>query len=281
MPNRTDDFDRADDALVLGTPSDAGTDWVALSGTWGISGNEGYRVSPADDDTAYLESSLADVDVVVELDTIAANSKVGILARAVDDENFIAFYYDEAGEELFLDVCEAGVYGTIDSFEVIVANGDVLTLRCNGDIIAGYLNGELVVGPIVENFNNTETKHGLWGSTAEAGDRFDNFSITGLELAVYEWHKSVAPLDNFDDIYAGLTRRFPHPIEVAAVEPKTMHFAYQREWLYEPEPEGCSKLRHGHPTTFVVIEREDVDETVLVAERVELAGALTTDRYRR
>jgi hypothetical protein len=60
-----------------------------------------------------------------------------------------------------------------------------------------------------------------------------------------------------------------------------MHFAYQREWLYEPEPEGCSKLRHGHPTTFVVIEREDVDETVLVAERVELAGALTTDRYRR
>lgn len=87
MSNRSDTFDRSDSASALGTPSDAGSAWVANAGTWGITSNLGYKVSANNNfQAASLEcsSSVGTVEV-----TVTNVSNQGVVGRLVDASNFI------------------------------------------------------------------------------------------------------------------------------------------------------------------------------------------------
>src|SRR5689334_12682212 len=88
MSNRSDDFNRADNASTLGTPSDAGSAWSALEGTWGISSNQAYNPTADGQGTAALESSIADAQVQA---TLATSGGSGLIGRATDGNNYILF----------------------------------------------------------------------------------------------------------------------------------------------------------------------------------------------
>src|SRR5438552_14788054 len=90
MTNRTDNFNRADSTTALGTPSDGGSDWIAINGTWGISSNQGYKVATdANSQRAVLESSVSNVDVQATLAGNATSGGGGLVCRLADVNNLI------------------------------------------------------------------------------------------------------------------------------------------------------------------------------------------------
>lgn len=186
MASRADNFNRSDSSTALGTPSDAGSDWVAHQGTFGISSNKGYLVgnAGAPGNTATLESSASDAEVAATL-TIGdtGNTAVSLCARLSDANNYLAVRFDFlAANEPVLVKCEAGTETTIISDMGAFASGDVMAIRCVGNTITVYKNAGQI-GTVTESFNNTATKHGLYHDNFTAGsaaDRWDDFSITDL-----------------------------------------------------------------------------------------------------
>jgi hypothetical protein len=178
--NRIDNFNRADDTLAIGTPSDGGSAWVAeMSGgdTWGIYQNTAYHVGTIFPSIATLESSMSDVDVEV---TISADYyNFGIAFRVVDELNFLALYINSAQQTLFKSV--NGVTTGIGTYSGSMATGDTFRVRANGSTLESYQNDVLRVST-TETFNQTATKHGLYNgdNPASAGTQYDAFSITGL-----------------------------------------------------------------------------------------------------
>jgi hypothetical protein len=183
MTNRTDDFNRADSSSALGTPSDAGSAWVALAGTWGIVSNAAYKVANAATyEAATLESSVSDVDVEVTLTQIGAAAAGGLVARATDNSNYIMTQHDAGGGNIYLFKRVAGSFTQLGStYSGGIIPGDVLKLTCNGSSLTVYKNGVSII-TATDSAGSTNTKHGLFSHTAGTTDspRFDTFSITGL-----------------------------------------------------------------------------------------------------
>lgn len=177
MTDRADDFNRADSTSSLGTPSDGGSSWVAAAGTWGINSNRGYlATSSGGQETAYLESSVADVDVQVTL--AVSGSDYGVCARLTDaSNNLIGIRSGASDYRIYKRV--AGSFTQLGSTVAVTsANGDVMKFTANGSSLTLYQNGVSKV-TATDSFNNTATKHGL-RSNADTTTRFDDFSITGI-----------------------------------------------------------------------------------------------------
>lgn len=179
MTNRTDDFNRADSAVSLGTPSDGGSAWVAYAGTWGINTNRGYLATVTSQSVAALESSVSDIDVQV---TAAVNgADYGIVGRLSDNNNYLMGIAGTATNwRLYKRV--AGAFTQIGSTGGFSpANGDVLKLTFNGSSLNFLVNGVSQVST-TDSFNLTATKHGIRASS-DIVVRFDDFSIVGLGAA--------------------------------------------------------------------------------------------------
>lgn len=171
--NRTDNFDRADTTNNIGTPSDAASDWVQNSGTWGISSNAGYASVVSGITIATLESGLSNVVVQITFSTLGGNQEHGVIGRLTDIDNCIIFY--KLSKAVILTKRVAGDQFDLAVGTVTVVNGDVLTLTLNETAITGYVNGVAMVSSN-DSFNQTATKHGIKAGNTAA--RFDNFSIT-------------------------------------------------------------------------------------------------------
>src|SRR5690349_20217898 len=87
MTNRTDDFNRADNASALGTPSDSGGGWTVGAGTYGINGNKAYESAGSSLTACWLEASISDCDVQATLSTVSA--ALGVVSRAADNNNYL------------------------------------------------------------------------------------------------------------------------------------------------------------------------------------------------
>jgi hypothetical protein len=176
MTNRTDNFNRADSTTALGTPSDSGSNWVALTGTWGIGTNKGYPVSVSGEGVAYLESSIADCDVQVT--TPVVSNDCGIQCRVVDASNMIiGWVAASTGWRIYKLV--AGTYTQLGSTASgTPANNDVLKMNMSGNSLTFYANGVSKVA-VSDSAHNTATKHGL-RSYNTTSVTFDDFSITAL-----------------------------------------------------------------------------------------------------
>lgn len=174
MTDRVDNFNRADSAAALGTPSDGGSAWVATSGGWGISSNQAYQYSSTNHHVAYLEASVADVDVEVTITTRGTDS--GLSARVVDDNNHLLVATSGSGVYLYKKV--SGSFTLLGSYGTAISDGDTIKLRCSGNDLTVYVNGVSRI-TATESDHNTATKHGLRNNDNTAA-RWDNFSITGL-----------------------------------------------------------------------------------------------------
>jgi hypothetical protein len=180
LTNRTDNFNRADSAVSLGTPSDSGSAWVVPTASFGISSNQGYKANTASThEVAYLESSVADVDVEVTLTAIGASAAGGVCARFADDSNYLHAQCGTGGTPVYLFKRVAGSFTQLGSTYggTLVAN-DVMKLTCNGSSLTVYINGVSRI-TATDSAGSTNTKHGLYAYSANTDSPlFDTFSIT-------------------------------------------------------------------------------------------------------
>lgn len=180
MTDRVDNFNRADSTTALGTPSDAAGDWVAQSGTWGISSNTAYLVSSASNASAVLESSVSNVTASVKLAT--ASTFVGLVARAADNSNYILAIFNKTDTQVLLYKRVAGSFTQLGStvFGVTINNGDTVSLTIDSaNLIDAKVNGSSKI-TFTDSAGSTNTKCGIWSST-DTVSRFDDFAITGLD----------------------------------------------------------------------------------------------------
>jgi hypothetical protein len=178
MSSRADDFNRADNGSALGTPSDAGSSWVAANGTWGIGTNRARNFSEGSSEIAYLEASAADVEVQVTLPTFVTDggSDARVIARYADANNYLLFRVKNGGWDLYKNV--AGSFTQLFDVGGTPADGDVLKLVCSGTTISCYVNGAQKGANQTVSDGSANTKHGI--SAHNNGVKFDDFSITEL-----------------------------------------------------------------------------------------------------
>jgi hypothetical protein len=185
MPNRSDNFNRAD-ASSLDTPSDGGSAWSQLAGAGAISSNQA-AMTTGSTATAVLEAGMADCKVQYVAGN-AGGSSAAAVVRATDASNYIRVYFltgfrghiykREAGTETVL---QAGVGGTLNA-------GDVCTVECNGNVITAKVGG-VTLATTTTAFNNTATKHGIATQSNNATPRFDDFSVEALVLLTIDRDK--------------------------------------------------------------------------------------------
>jgi hypothetical protein len=175
MTNRTDNFNRGDTSSAIGTPSDGGSNWVQLSGTWGIASNQGYESAATSQSACVLESSVNTVDVQVTLATVGLSG--GVISRAADNNNYILAEYNQFTQiRLFKNVAAAFTQlgSTVTSS---FSNGDVIKLSSDGSDQHVYSQNGTPLITATDSAGSTNTKHGI--RTHNANDvRFDTFSIT-------------------------------------------------------------------------------------------------------
>jgi hypothetical protein len=193
MGNRSDDFNRADNASALGTPSDGGASWSALAGTWGIASNVAYKVNAGDaQEFAVLEASSANVEVQATISTLNSDSAPGIVVRAVDANNFWNAQITGSGlgaTRVQLYKFSSGSPTSMGTSTAAVTAGDVIKVRASGNSIEVFNNGSSIIGPVTDSTHNTATKHGIQAYYAGSGGsgtqacRHDDFSITDLDAS--------------------------------------------------------------------------------------------------
>lgn len=174
--NRSDDFNRADSTSSLGSPSDGGSAWSALAGTWGINTNRGYSPSGGQA-VAVLEASAADVRLEAVIQT--AGSDYGLVVRASDNSNYWLLAITATNFVLYRK--EAGSFTNETSGPAATVNGDTVRFEANGTSLKGYLNGVEKLS-FTSSFNQSATQHGIRSNT-DAVVRFDDLTITDLSPA--------------------------------------------------------------------------------------------------
>lgn len=186
MAARADNFNRT--ASPPGTPSDGGSAWSVVSGSWETDGTS-LRLSADGDSTIFLECGSADGEV----QAVWTNSVGGpcLALRVVDDNNKILFSVDAfTGAQFYSRV--AGGYTAIGtSTGAFAANGSTVKVAMSGTSLAAYV-GATQVATATCSDHLTATKHGLRATSTSA--EFDDFSFTGsgggATIAPIYWYYS-------------------------------------------------------------------------------------------
>jgi hypothetical protein len=198
MPNRVDAFNRADGSI--GTPSDGGSAWEILSGTWTVSGNQARETSGGNQMHAVLESGLADCDVEGTISAQGSAADDGLCWRASNDSNLFII----GGSTGQVYKREAGGFAAQGSAFGAISASTVVRISLAANVHTIYYNGTLK-GSVTSAFNNGATKHGLRAFSSGGVARWDNFSITapggvvttttGLEAAILASQQATATLN--------------------------------------------------------------------------------------
>ena len=173
MTNRTDDFNRANSTTSLGTPSDAGSAWVPLTGTWGVISNLGYCPVSTSDAFAYLENSASDFEAQFTFQTLGGDN--GLIFR-IQDANNLWLAWHSSENRFYKRV--AGSFIQTGAINGTAVSGDVVKISANGNTLEYWLNGSLAI-TVTDSFLNTQTKAGIRANT-NTTSRIENFSITDL-----------------------------------------------------------------------------------------------------
>lgn len=183
MPNRSDNFNRANNALTMGTPSDSGSPWIATypdaTCTWGIASNQAYYTGASGTSITLLESFLSDANISVKVASpFVAGTNRGIAFRATDVNNHFRFTVNATA--MGVSRYTAGSFVSIGSFTGAQASGDIYRILCSGTSISIYQNEVLRIGPLINSNYVNVTKHGLVVSETSHVNRWDDFSITSI-----------------------------------------------------------------------------------------------------
>jgi hypothetical protein len=169
-----DSFNRADSTTTLGTPETSTQNWNALSGTWGISGNQAYTPSGG--------LCLATLDYGLNNCVIETNmtvgSQCGLVFRVQDTSNF--FYIRMETDSIRAYKKVAGTDTAIGSLFKVAGTFVNINLKVvlNNANIKIFIDGVLVIKAVDSTFL-TQSIHGLYARLVDSS-RFKTFSISSL-----------------------------------------------------------------------------------------------------
>lgn len=179
IPNVTDDFNRTDSAVSLGT-STSGHLWTAQVGTGGISSNQAY-FPVLSGGVAYATVPYGSVDCTLEVTFSTVARPMGVNLRWEDSSNFIRVRIRVIAtiHRTEMHVINGGIQGAnlISVDGVVWGNGDVMRVILSGQSLNVLRNGSSI-GSITHTQVDdvTGTNHGIY--TESTASRFDDFSIT-------------------------------------------------------------------------------------------------------
>src|SRR6188508_969578 len=192
---RADTFVRADNASSANSPSDGGSNYVPLAGTWGIISNKLYCASAVNSGVntplmVSLDTGVPDFSVKYNITwpASAAVSSAGIAVRVTDNSNYYVVQFGRNSA----DMVQASVYKVVAG--VITQLGSTLNVgtfadgtnqdyivRCRGNQLSMIYNGT-VYQAIVDNTFLTQTKMAfrVFDGAGTAGnlDRFTNLTVS-------------------------------------------------------------------------------------------------------
>lgn len=171
-PLVSDTFNRADSNTSLGN-ADTGQAWVALAGTWGISGNAAYSVSGVEYRNAAIDCGVSDGIIKVKFSITSRYQRLDF--RVTDKDNLLSVSTETSSYLLRKRV--SGSWTALGTYSATPANGDVIEVTLTGSNISVKINGTERLSA-TESFNQTVTKHGLGYHAGGGGDaRWDDFSV--------------------------------------------------------------------------------------------------------
>lgn len=186
MTNRTDNFNRADSATTIDSPSDGGGNYtIGGGGLFGISSNQGYDpATVAFQDQAVLESSVTAVETQVTISS-SSGGGTGVINRYADTNNWIGGIWD-SNSTLTLYKRVGGSYTVIQSTgSLTFSANDVMKLRSDSSDLHTLTQNGVSRCSGTEAAGSTNTKHGIFcdGTTSR---RFEDLSITAIAAGAVE-----------------------------------------------------------------------------------------------
>lgn len=171
--DRTDNFNRTDTTNNIGTPSDGGSAWSQISGTWGITTNRAYASASPGQDICVLETSESTGYVQVTFTTVS--SSAGVVARMTDNSNYLLVSIVPGTITMHKRV--AGSFTTLGSY-ASGASGDTVKFTYNSsNNLEAFLNGVSRIS-VTDSAGSANTKVGIRVAT-DTLSRFDDFSFIG------------------------------------------------------------------------------------------------------
>lgn len=168
----SDNFDRANSTTTLGAP------WTALKGTWGISNNQAYLVTPdlSNDSFAVVDAGASDghVQATIGVTPLLFNYP-GLVFRVSNASNFWEVAHNTGTGNWELYTYSGSYTGPLATGVGTAVQGDVVRVEMSGTNITLKVNGSTVL-TYSGAFNQTATQHGLYFFAASVEGRWDDFS---------------------------------------------------------------------------------------------------------
>jgi len=177
----SDTFDRADNGFGnIDGGEKSGAAWAALAGTWVIDTNRGGATT-AGQSVIVVDLGECDGEVYVTVET--ASDDGGLVARAVDNNNYLVLAFNATGDTVKLWKQVATVWTALTGDLAVtdgVDNGSVIKLILRGSTIVIVVD-DVWIGSAVETDHQTATKHGVQENAAGAKSFYDDFGFRRRE----------------------------------------------------------------------------------------------------
>ena len=177
----SDTFDRADNGFGnIDGGEQSGAVWSALAGTWVIDTNRGGATTAAQS-VIVVDLGECDGEVYVTLET--ASDDGGLIARAVDNNNYLVLIFNASGNtvKLWKQVATAWTALTADlAVTDGVNNGSVIKMILRGSTIVIVVD-DVFIGSVTETDHQAATKHGVRENAAGAKSFYDDFGFRRRE----------------------------------------------------------------------------------------------------
>lgn len=206
-----DSFERVDSTSSIGNAETNDLPYTILTtggGVWGIQNKMAYLASTGGVGRHLAIQETYESDVIVEADLKAIGS--GLCFRVSDLNNFL--FCTVSPTYIVLSKRVEGVYTLIKDVSPTAAyvktmtDDSKLTILMKGNKIEVYIDGFFIF-KAYDNFNSTETKHGLFSTGEILATRWDKFNVRTLgsipynikegfenDLSSWYWYKETAGL---------------------------------------------------------------------------------------
>lgn len=183
-----DSLNRPDNNTTLGSP-DIGSPWIAVTGTWGTIGNEGYSVSDVDGQIVRSTVSAANYTVNCSIKGDIANGtnsrRPTIIFRYVDTNNY--WFISTVAGNLGLRKIDAGTLTSPANAAMTTVSDTWYRIKivCNDSNIKAYVDDVLKVDYTMDGPETTKfsTANGIGIRYSKSGTpvtpaRFDDYVVT-------------------------------------------------------------------------------------------------------
>lgn len=189
MTTITDNFNRADNPLSLGSSSE-GWSWTAVDGTWGISSNNAIQSVISLNETARAESDLTTDAHYTQLTiTRFASDNIGVggpcTRFSASAKTFYTYLWRRSSTQYQLFKCVANTFTQLGTGGSTNADGDVIRLSSNSsNQHAGYRNGAVNMSAVTDSSITGNLRTGMVMNRVGVGTQptYDNFVAADLGL---------------------------------------------------------------------------------------------------